>query len=176
MPIPQESLFCKECFINRTQANAVTQLEILATQIDDLLAPLIEGRRLFTPLIVDIAGGIIRVGVAYLKLYSDIYRHFFAGLDEFSVFLRRQNYVDVLFDELVGKPHELGGVFNGTVKLFIEIYPSLHVIPKIVVLPLKFVIEFLRNIVRFLKFSLFVMNCETSFNVSLYYRSVSSPK
>lgn len=126
----------------------VTQIEILARQIDDLLAPLIEGRRLFTPLFLDIFGGAIRLITAILKFYVDIYRHFFAGVDEFLIFLCRQNYYDVIFDELAGKPHELGGIYNGTVKFFAEIYPSLHIVPKFVVLPLKYVTEFLRNVIR----------------------------
>lgn len=111
-PVPQENLFCTECSFNRTEANVVTQIEILARQIDDVVAPLIEGRRLFTPLFVDIFGGLIRTVVAVVKFIADIYRHFFAGVDEFLIFLCRQNYFDAPFDELAGKPHELGGIVS----------------------------------------------------------------
>lgn len=146
-PPYQENLFCKECKYNRTEANVVSQIEILARNLDDLLEPYLE-RRLFRPLLFEIGGGLVRVGVAGLKWLFDNPRHIASGFDEAIIFYARMNYYDVIFDEIAGKPHELGGVFNGTVNFFAAIYPSLHIVPKWVILPGKVVVEFVRNIVR----------------------------
>jgi hypothetical protein len=144
---PQDNLFCKECYYNRSEANVVTQLEILANDIDDLLEGLIN-RRLARPLLYEIFGGIIRVFVAILKFFFDVPRHVLAGFDEALIFFSRQNYYDNIFDEFGGKDHQLGGILNGIVNFFAQIHPSLHIVPKFVVLPVKVVVEFVRNIIR----------------------------
>jgi len=148
-PPNQENLFCSECFYNTTEANVVTQLEILARNLDDLLEPLID-RRLLRPLLFEILGGSIRVIVAVAKFVVDVPRHLFSGVEEALIFFARQSNYDVIFDEVAGKPHELGGVANGVVNFFAAIFPSLHIIPKVVILPGKVVAETARTVVRIL--------------------------
>lgn len=152
-PIPQADLFCAECTYNRTEANVVTQLDLLATKLDDLTEDGLSGRRIFRPLFTEMLGGALRFAVALGKFLLDEPRYFAAGVDEFLIHLARQNRYDVIFDELLGTEGELGGIAGGIVHLFTEIHPNLHVVPKFLgILPLKAAGELVRNAVRSLLF------------------------
>ena len=140
--LPVEQLTCQEC--DRLQDKSVERcLCNLGEQLDLLIAPLVEDKNFFKPILCCFFGRIIRVIVAILRPLQRFVLFLF-NPDRFDEFWTDQNNFEIIFTEIAGRPGEIGGLLECCKQFFDQFDERLECLCKFIILPLKSINEGIR--------------------------------
>lgn len=137
-----DTVLCTECG-RVANLSLVTALCNLGDDIDELLAPLLGGRRFGRTLLCCALGRTIRLVVAVVKAAVDFLRHLFT-IDRLPEYVLDQNHLDRPFDELVGRPTVRAGLIGCIEDLAALIDERLRCVGVLISAPVKILAEAVR--------------------------------
>lgn len=142
--VPRDRIGCREgCTTVLGRTTVQEELCELASQLDDLLEPLLE-RRIVSPILCCLPRGILRGVVAVLKFVLDALRAAGAGFDHLPAFAVARSRWTAVTDELIGRVPVLGGLLDCVCQILDAIDHRLHCVCAVITHPLKSLGETLR--------------------------------